>query len=77
LGAALVAGRSKRKRPEQRAAVFSNLGQRLSAVRTPKAAAQIILDAADSLWPWDACLLNVCSPNTADWERVLCIDTIK
>jgi PAS domain S-box-containing protein len=72
-----VAGRSKRKRPEQRAAVFSNLGQRLSAVRTPKAAAQIILDAADSLWPWDACLLNVCSPNTADWERVLCIDTIK
>ena len=72
-----MAGRSKRKRPEQRAAVFSNLGQRLSAVRTPKAAAQIILDAADSLWPWDACLLNVCSPNTADWERVLCIDTIK
>jgi PAS domain S-box-containing protein len=77
LGAALVAGRSKRNRPEQRAAVFSNLGQRLSAVRTPKAATQIILEAADTLWAWDACVLNVCSPSTADWKRVLCLDTIK
>jgi hypothetical protein len=58
LGAALVAGLPKRKRAEQRAAVFSNLGHRLSAVRTPKEAAQIILEAADALCQWDAGVVN-------------------
>ena len=76
LGAAVAAGRPKRKRAEQRGAVFSNLGQRLSAVRTPKEAAQIILEAADTLWAWDTCVLQVCSPGTADVNTVLCIDTI-
>jgi len=55
LGAALVAGRPKRKQTEQRAAVVCNLGQRLSAARTPREAARLIQDAADTLWQWDAC----------------------
>lgn len=58
LGAALVAGLPKRKRAEQRAAVFSNLGLRLCAVRTPKEAAQIILETADALCQRDAGVVN-------------------
>ena len=49
LGAALLVGRPKRKPMAQRAAAACNSGQRLSGGRTPKEAAQIILDAADSL----------------------------
>jgi hypothetical protein len=58
LGAALAAGLPKRKRAEQHAAVFSNLGHRLSAVRTPKEAAQIILEAADALCQWATGVVN-------------------
>jgi PAS domain S-box-containing protein len=76
LGATLVAGRPQRKWSEQRAAVFSNLGQRLSIVRTPKEAAQIILEAADALWQWDACVLDLCSADPASVTPVVCIDTI-
>jgi PAS domain S-box-containing protein len=76
LGAVLAAGRPERKRAEKRAAVFSNLGQRLSAVRTPKEVAQTILDAADSLWQWDACVLDLCSIDQALVNPVICIDTI-
>jgi len=76
MGAALVAGRSDRKRADQRAAAFSLLGQRLSAVRTPKAAAQIILEAADTFWQWDAGRLDLCSPDPALVNPVICIETI-
>lgn len=76
LGAAFVAGRPQRRRVEQRAAVFSNLGQRLSAVRTPREAARIILEAADALWQWDACVLDLCSAGSACVTPVVCIDTI-
>lgn len=76
LGAALVAGRPRRQRAERRAAVFSNLGHRLSAVRTPKEAALIILEAADALWPWDAAVLGLCSNHPARMDPVVCIDTI-
>jgi len=65
LGAAVVAQGANRKRAEQRAAVFSNLGRRLSAARAPKEAAQIILDAADALWQWDASVLDLCSGDLA------------
>ena len=77
LGAALAAGLPKRKRAEQRAAIFSKLGERLSAVRTPKEAAQIILEAADALWQWDACVLDLCSTDRASVSTVLCLDTIQ
>jgi PAS domain S-box-containing protein len=76
LGTVLVAGRPKRKRTEQRAAAFCNLGQRLSAARTPREAAQIILDAADTLWQWDACVLDLCSTDLTSVDPVVCIDTI-
>jgi len=70
------AGRSDRERVEPGVAVFSNLGQRLSAVRTPKEAAQLILKAADTLWQWDACVLDLCSADLALVNPVICMDTI-
>ena len=76
LGAAVVAQGANRKRAEQRAAVFSNLGRRLSAARAPKEAAQIILDAADALWQWDASVLDLCSGDLAVESRILCVDTV-
>lgn len=57
--------------------MFSRLGQRLSAVRTPREAAQIILDAADALWQWDAALLGLCSHDPSQIDLVVCVDLIK
>ncbi|HOX56846.1 MAG TPA: PAS domain-containing protein [Candidatus Paceibacterota bacterium] len=74
--AAVVAGRRQRKTAEQRAAVFSSLGHRLGAVRTPKEAGRIILEAADALWQWDAGVLDLCSADVASVTPVLCLDTI-
>ncbi len=75
LAGAVAAARPRRKGAEQRAAVFSDLGHRLSAVRTPKEAARIILEAADTLWAWDACVLDLCSGDPAFVDPVICIDT--
>ncbi len=76
LGVVLARRRLRDKRAEQREAVFSNLGQRLSAARTPREAAQSILEAADLLWQWDACVLELCSAEGKGATTVLCIDTI-
>jgi PAS domain S-box-containing protein len=74
--AVLLASRPKRRRAERRIAAFSRLGRRLSAVRTPKEAAEIILDTADVLCGWDACFLDLCPANATAVTSVLCIDTV-
>ena len=61
---------------EKRAAAFSNLGRRLSAARTPKEAARIIVDTADELFGWDACTFDLYSPDEQAVNMVLGIDTI-
>ncbi len=66
-----------RKRAEARAQIFSELGRRLSAVRTPKEAGQSILDAADRLFGWDACLFDLCSPDLKTVTTVISVDTIQ
>ena len=76
LGAALATGRVRRKRSESGTGVFCHLGPRLSAVRTPKEAAQIILEVADTLWQWDSCVLAMCSASPAAVDPVLYVDTI-
>jgi PAS domain S-box-containing protein len=65
-----------RKRAEKRAAVFSRLGRRLSAAQNPKDAAQIIADAAETLFGWDACLIQLCSEDHQTCRVVLGIDTV-
>lgn len=76
LGATVAAARPRRRQAEQRAAIFSNLGRRLSAVRTPKEAAQIILEGADALWQWDAAVLGLCSNDSARMDPIICIDLV-
>jgi PAS domain S-box-containing protein len=59
------------------AAVFCHLGQGLSAARTPREAARTILEAADLLWQWDACVVDVCSASATTASTILCMDTIQ
>jgi PAS domain S-box-containing protein len=67
---------TERKRAEKRAAVFSRLGRRLSVAQTPTEAARIIADAADTLFGWDACVVQLCSEDRQTCRVVLGIDTI-
>jgi PAS domain S-box-containing protein len=76
LAAALLPAYPTRRRAESCVAAFLNLGRRLSAARTPKEAARMILDTADRLCGWDACVLDLCSADPAVVTTVLCIDTI-
>lgn len=61
---------------EKRASAFSNLGRQLSAARTPKEAAAIMLEAADALFQWDACLFDLLTADQKTVNTVICIDTI-
>jgi PAS domain S-box-containing protein len=68
---------TERKRHERRLAVFSRLGQQLNTAASPRAAAQVILAAADELFGWDAAVLNVYSPERDRIEAVLTMDTLE
>ncbi|MBI4659888.1 MAG: PAS domain S-box protein [Verrucomicrobia bacterium] len=59
---------AERKKSEQRTATLSNLAYRLSACRSPKQAAEIIIEVADELFGWDACYLHLF---TADYAEVI------
>ncbi len=61
---------------EKRAVAFSNLGRRMSAARTARDAARILAETADELLGWDACLLDLCTPDHASVEPVFCMDVI-
>jgi PAS domain S-box-containing protein len=67
---------SRRRQAELRIAAFSNLGQKLSAAKAAREAAEIIADAADRLLGWDACTLDLYSPETDSLHYVLNRDTI-
>ncbi len=73
---ALAAAVQRRKTAAERAAIFSNLGRRLSAVRTAREAAQIVADAAEAICRWDSCVLDVCSQNGEAVTTIYCVDTI-
>src|SRR5439155_8957737 len=62
---------------EKQVAAFSNLGWLLSAARTQREAAQILMDTADDLFGWDACTFDLYSPDQKTLSTVLYIDTIK
>src|SRR2546423_3813915 len=61
---------------EKRVSIFSELGWKLSAARTQRDAAAIIMDAADELFGWDACTFDVYSPEQRTVSTVLYMDTI-
>ncbi len=69
--------RTRRQRDsETRAAVFSDLGRQLSAIRTPREAAAILVSAADTLFDWDACVFDLISPDHRQAQSVLRMDTL-
>jgi signal transduction histidine kinase/DNA-binding NtrC family response regulator len=72
----LVVEIAERKGAEARIQAFSKLGQKLSATKTARAAAEIIVDAADQLLGWDACLLDLYSASEDMLSHVLYADLI-
>ncbi|MFN7140638.1 MAG: PAS domain S-box protein, partial [Limisphaerales bacterium] len=66
----------ERARVEQRNNVFNQLGKSLSSARTPSAAAQLIIQAADQLFSWDACSLDLYIREKDELRPILVIDTI-
>jgi PAS domain S-box-containing protein len=67
---------TERNRSDVRLAAFSRLGQKLSAAETERDAAQIIVDAADQLLPWDACVLSLRCPDKEAMRHLLSYDII-
>ncbi len=67
---------AERRSAEQRIEAFSKLGQRLSATKTARAAAEIIVDVADQLIGWDACLLDLYSASDDILSHVLYEDLV-
>jgi two-component system cell cycle sensor histidine kinase/response regulator CckA len=57
-------------------AAFSELGRGLSAARTPEEAARIIVAVAQDLLGWDACSLDLYSPESQTVQAVLTMDTL-
>ena len=67
---------AERKRAEERVAAFSELGQQLSAAKAVWEAGDIIVQVADQLLGWDACTLDLYSPELDRVYHVLTRDTI-
>jgi two-component system, cell cycle sensor histidine kinase and response regulator CckA len=67
---------TERKRAESRTAGFASLGQRLSTAKTAKEAGEIIVDVADELLGWDACVFNLYSAAENRVSHLLTIDII-
>lgn len=67
---------TERAHAERRSQVFARLAEQLSAVTTAEAAAQVIVDAADELFGWDACYLHLYDETTDTLQHVLRMDTV-
>ena len=72
----VIADTTERKRAELRKAAFSTLGQKLSAATTRQEAAQIIAAVADSLLGWDACSMDLYSPEKDEIYPLPNVDTV-
>ena len=61
---------------ERTRAAFFEVSRRLGAARTPEEAARIIMDVAQELLGWDACSLDVYSPDSLRIQAVLSMDSV-
>lgn len=61
---------------ETKLSTFSVLGHRLPSARTQREAVQILLDAADQFFGWDACTFDYYSAETNLIQPVIVIDRI-
>jgi PAS domain S-box-containing protein len=60
---------------ERRRAAYFEVSRRLGASRTPGEAARIIVEVAQELLGWDACSLDLYSPETNQVQAVLTMDS--
>jgi signal transduction histidine kinase len=65
-----------RKLEQARVKIFADLGQGLSAARTPREAARIIAEAADRLFGWDACTFELTINDHHKVQNVFSADII-
>ncbi len=68
---------TERKNSDRRIAALTNLGQELSAARTAREAAEIIVEVADQLLGWDACSFALFSSTEKLMRQVLTRDTVE
>lgn len=68
--------RKVRRKAEEQLAEFSSLGERLAAARTPRQAAEIIIEVADELLRWDACNFDLYDEETGNITHVLAFDLL-
>src|SRR3984957_693494 len=68
---------TERHRIEHYTEVLSSLGSKLSSAISAEAAARVIVEVADDLFGWDACTLNLYSPDEDKIFPVLSVDTIR
>jgi two-component system, cell cycle sensor histidine kinase and response regulator CckA len=66
----------KVREDEIRTIAFSELGHRLSSARSPRDAAEVIMDIADQLIGWNACLFTLYSPEEKLFTPVLVRDLV-
>ena len=64
-------------RMRKREAALAGLGHRLSAASSPLEAARIIVGVAEELLGWDACSLDLYSPESDAIQSVLTMDTME
>ena len=60
---------------ERTRAAFFEVSRRLGAARTPLEAARVIVGVAQELLGWDACMLDLYSPETNQIQAVLTMDS--
>jgi len=64
------------KRAQRHAAIFADLGSRLSGSTTVEDSARVIMEAADKLFGWDACWLHLHDAATGLSRSVLNLDLV-
>jgi PAS domain S-box-containing protein len=65
------------KRAEKQSRAFSMLSHRLSGATTVEAAAETIMEVASVLFSWDACYVQLLSPNHDLISEILTVDTFE
>src|SRR5882724_2423238 len=60
---------------ERRRAAYFEVSRRLGASRSPGEAARIIVEVAQELLGWDACTMDLYSPETKQVQAVLAMDS--
>jgi PAS domain S-box-containing protein len=68
---------TEHKRAEALKETLLSLTTRLSVASTATDVARSVFAAADRLWKWECGVLDVCSPDGATTETVLCVDVVE